>query len=311
MNTSPSRAAAVLFTLALAAPARAGDAVSVAVDSRDGCPAESWFREQLALRGVRGGIRVSIGADAEGYSGDIEARSEDGALVRRHLTGARCATVAEGLLVVAEVHLAGLPAPAPPPTPPVRPPPPPPSTARPSAPAPPPAAPLARFSLGALVGFDTAVTGDPAFGGGLTAWVAFGGHPMRGLALSGVYSRADVTKTVPVTHEHLRARLDAIPFDLSFGRSTSLGFALFLSGGSLRVSADVAQPTPGIGALWMAGAGLRLRRVVGPVFVELGADVTLALTRRRFEVTGLAAPIFSLPPAGAAAALSVGVPIGR
>lgn len=302
-----SRAALLLSSLLFASQAHAADALTVEVASRDGCPGEGWFRDQLARRGLRGSVRADIGADAQGYAADIEARTEAGAAVKRRLTGASCATVAEGLLVVAEVHLAGLS--SPPPAPEVRPQPPP--SPPPAAPQPAARAPLARFALGALAAADTAVTGDLAFGGGLTAWVSFGAYRLRGLALSGVYSRADVLKIVPVTHEHLRARIDVIPFDIALGPSTTVGFSVFLSGGSLHAAADVEPSTPGARALWLTGLGARLRHSFGPVFVEPGVDATLALTRRRFEVAGVGAPLFSLPLFGVAAALAVGVPLGR
>jgi hypothetical protein len=301
------RAALLLGSLTLAAQAHAADALVVEVTSRDGCPAEAWFREQLDRRGVRGYVRASLGADpgAEGYAGDIAARTDAGAAVSRRLTGAQCATVAEGLLVVAEVHLAGLKANPPPVVlPPFQPP---------IAPVAPPAAapaPVVRFALGALGTVDSVVTGDPAFGGGVTAWLAVGSRPLRGFALSASYSRADVTKTVPLTHEHLRARVDLIPLDLAIDAATSLGFSVFLSGGYLHAAAHIERSTPGGRSLWLTGAGARLRRHIGPVFLELVVDGTLAITRRNFEVNGVDGPIFSLPLFGVASTLSAGVPIG-
>ena len=287
--------------------ARAAGGVTAAVSSRDGCPSEAWFQGRLEARGLRGAVRASLGAEGGGYAGEIEARADQGATVTRRLTAALCTTVAEGLLVVAEIHLSGLiaepaapvaaPAPAPPPP------------AFVPSPAPPRRPPLVRFAAGALGTLDTVVTGDAAFGGGLTGWLALGDRPLRGLQLSGMYSRADVRKGAPITHEHVRVRLDVLPFDVAFDGATSLGFSAFLSGGHLQVSAEVDPSTPGGRAIWVTGAGARVRRVLGPVFVELGVDLTLALTRRRFELLGAEAPLFSLPLFGVATTLSVGLPI--
>jgi hypothetical protein len=132
---------------------------------------------------------------------------------------------------------------------------------------------------------------------------------MRGLALSVIYSRADVIEVVPVTHWHVRARADLIPFDVALGSSTTLGLALFVSGGALHVNAQVDRSTPGARSLWLTGAGLRLRQALGPVFMEAGVDATVAMTRRSFEVNGIDAPLFSLPLAGVATTLSVGLPM--
>lgn len=291
-------------------PTAQTDALMVEVASQDGCPTQDWFRGQLEQRGLRGHVRASLGAEGVGYAGDIEAQAPDGAIVRRHLTGAECTTVAEGLLVVAQVHLAGPLTVAPSSVPP------PPNAPSPLAPAPakiernaPPPAPRVRLALGAFATVDTVVSGDPAFGGGLTAWLSLGSRPMRGLALSFAYSRAEIERTLLVTHEHLRARLDLVPLDLELGTKTSLGFSLFLSVGSLQVSAQIEPSTPGARPLWLTGLGARLRRGVGPLFFELSADATLAITRRSFVVNGTPDPLFSLPLFGVDAALAVGVPL--
>jgi hypothetical protein len=303
-----ARAGTLLLIFALASEAHAADGLTIEVDARGDCPGETWFRERLGQRGVRGSVRASLGAETEGYAGEVEARTAAGVSVKRRLTGVACATVAEGLLVVAEVHLAGLSPASPPPSLPT--PAPLDFPAVSSQPAPP-APPFVRFAVGVLGTADTVVTGAPAFGGGITAWASLGSHRMRGLALSVIYSRADVIEVVPVTHWHVRARADLIPFDVALGSSTTLGLALFVSGGALHVNAQVDRSTPGARSLWLTGAGLRLRQALGPVFMEAGVDATVAMTRRSFEVIGIDAPLFSLPLAGVATTLSVGLPMPR
>ncbi|MEZ4312636.1 MAG: hypothetical protein R3F14_31820 [Polyangiaceae bacterium] len=282
----------------------------MSVRAEGGCPREPWFREQLAHLSVRGEVSVTLGPDptTHEYAGEIDARTPEGAAVHRRITGPSCTTVAESLVVVAQVHLTGKPAPtAPPPDPAPRP--------RPSAPrAPlstqPVSKPPVHLAAGLSALTDTAVSGTPMFGAAAVTWLSFGDYPLRGFALSGAYSRADLPLAVPVTVEHLRARLDAVPFDLRLTSTTSVGIGAFVSVGNLHVSADIERSTPGGRVFWLTGLGLRARQdLPARIFLQLDADATLALTRRRYEVTGVRGDLFSLPLFGAAFTLSAGIPL--
>lgn len=275
-------------------PATASAQLSVQVSPLAGCPGQSWFEEALRQRQLQGQVRATFQqTPSDGsFQGEIEARSPDGTVIQRRLTGPRCQTVADALLLVAEVHLTP-PAPAPAPTPPAS------------------AAPSARFAvaLGLLGTADTAVTDGPSFAGGVSAWLSGRPRELRGLALSLTYGQKRVDGAVPVQLTQTRARLDLLPVQLSLGPTTALAPALSLAGGALRAEADLASSTPGTRQLWLASLGPRLRQQVGPLFADLDLAATLTLTRRRFVITGLDAPVASLPLLGASVSLSVGVPL--
>ncbi|MBK8256168.1 MAG: hypothetical protein IPK82_26300 [Polyangiaceae bacterium] len=275
----------------------------MSVQSSDGCPSEAWFRDQLAPLGLRGAVAATLGRNqsGEGYRAEIEARSEKGNIVNRTLTGASCSTVAEGLIVVAQVHLING-------APPVN------SkpvlqstTGVPTAARVTPAVAPTPFQLavGGLFYTDSQSSGDAAFGGAAALSIALGNYPMRGFSLSGVYTRADIQRTVNLTTEHLRAKVEVVPWDLPISRAFALGLGVWFTAGGLRVAAQIDASTPGTRPFFNLGVGPRAALVVGPVSFTAGVDVSLALTQRNFEVTGLPSPLFSIPPFGVAASLGV------
>jgi hypothetical protein len=292
-------ASALALLLATRGAAGAGPlSVEVNAAAAD-CPSPDSLRQELIARGLRGAVRLRLGAAPEGgFVGEVETRSEGGEQVTRQLSGPRCQTVAEGLVLIAAVHLGKPPEPAPP-TPPEAPPPAPTPPWRP------------RVALGVLGTADTILSGSPAPGGGLAVWVSAGSRGPRGLALSVADSRQQITREVPIDLDHLRARLDLVPVEWPLGPSTHLAAGAFASGGSLRAEAEVAQRTPGRRALWVVGAGPRLRQHIGPIFAEIGAEGTATLTDRTFGVTGLGTSLFSLPRFGVGASLALGVPLGN
>lgn len=295
--------------LLISESARAQNGLAVSVQSTDGCPSEAWFREQFTPLGLSGAVAATLGRNQEGdgYRGEIQARSENGNVVTRTLTGAACSTVAEGLIVVAQVHLSQIPTavrskPAAQPE-------------RPSAPVPrsPPQPERIAFQLAAAGLFytDTAASGDAMLGGGGAISIVLGNHPMRGFSLSGVYTRADINRTVHLTTEHTRAKIEVIPWDLPISRSFVLGVGVWFSAGGLNVAAEIESSTPGTRPFFNLGLGPRAALFVGPIFFTAGVDVSLALTQRNFEVTGLPSPLFSIPPFGAAASFGVGTVLYR
>ncbi len=291
-----------LSGLALALVARVADAQPVAADltvsesiTGEGCPAPGWFEAQLRQRDRRGSVRVAIEPGADGFTGNLSAQGRGGEVIERRLTGPRCATVAEGLVLVAEVNLPGPPAPPAPPS------------------SPPPAAsaiPL-RVALGASGSLDTVLADRAAWGVAASAWLTVGPGLLRGAGLSFGYSRTSVDAVVPLDLRRVGARLDLVPVALALGDDTALGLDLALSGGSLHAEADVSTRSAGSRSLWTLDLGPRLRRRVGPLWLDLDLAGSLALTRRRFTVTGLDAPVATLPRLGAVASLTVLVPLGR
>ena len=287
-----------LSGLALALVARVADAQPVAADltvgesiTGDGCPAPGWFEAQLRQRDRRGSVRVVIEPVADGFLGTLTAQGRGGEVIERRLSGPRCATVAEGLVLVAEVNLPGPPAP----------------------PAPRPAAPALPLcvALGASGSLDTVLADRVAWGVAASAWLTVGPGLLRGAGLSVGYSRARVDAAVPLDLQRVGARLDLVPVALALGDDTALGLDLALSGGSLHAEADVSTRSAGSRALWTLDLGPRLRRRVGPLWLDLDLAGSLALTRRRFTVTGLDAPVATLSRLGAVASLTVLVPLGR
>lgn len=276
-------------------PATASAQLSVQVSAVAGCPGQPWFAEALQQRQLQGQVRATLKQDPSdgSFQGEIEARSPDGTVIQRRLTGPRCQTVADALLLVAEVHLTPPPAPAPPPPPPAS------------------AGASSRFAvaLGLLGTADTAVSDGPSFAGGVSAWLSARPRELRGLALSVTYGQKRLDGAVPVQLTQTRARLDLLPVQALLGPATALAPALSLTGGALRAEADLASSTPGTRPLWLASLGPRLRQQVGPLFADLDLAATLTLTRRRFVITGLDAPVASLPLLGASLSLSVGVPL--
>ncbi len=286
--------ALALCLLLTARVARGAEPLSVAVESPVGCPNTDILRQDLLARGLRGAVRIRLDADGEGgFRGEITTQNEAGASVTRRLSGLRCQTVAEGLVLIASVHLASTPAPLP----------------EPAAPAEPPPRPW-RWAVGALVGLGTELSSSPAFSGGLAGWVALDPHGPRGLALTANYGSQKVVSEVPVALSLWSLKLGVIPFQIALGPSTFLAGAASLSAGSLRAEAEVEQRSPGRRALWIAGLRPLIRQEIGPFFVDLGVEGTAALTRRTFEVSGLDSPLFSLPRLGLAGSLSVGLPLG-
>jgi hypothetical protein len=124
------------------------------------------------------------------------------------------------------------------------------------------------------------------------------------------YSRQQIIREVPVDLAWTRVRAELIPVALGIGASTHVVGVLAVSGGSLRAEAEVEVRAPGRRALWVVGLGPRIRHDFGLFFAEFSVEGTSTLTRRTFDVTGLEAPLFTLPRFGAAASLAVGVPLG-
>lgn len=271
----------------------------MAVEAPGDCPGQAWFAERLRKVARRASVAVTLTPDSQGFSGQIVVSTEDAPPLRRRLDGARCATVAEGLLLIAEVHLT-TPPPPPPPPPPAPPPPPPPAPA-----------PLVRLALGGLLTADTSLSTTPTPGLGATASLVRPRDLLRGVGLSLVYSGTTLDTTPPLKLQHLRARLDLIPLTLDLGPATALGLEVFASGGLLWAGASSSLGLTEARPLWLTGAGPRLRREIGRAWVDLGLDGVLALTRRTFRLTGAPSPLASLPLLGVAATVTIQLPLGQ
>ncbi len=283
-----------LFLCAASLQDATAQSLDLRVNSPEGCPPESWFRAELLQNQLRGALRVDLSRRETGeFVGEISFPGSPSVSTRR-LSGPLCQTVAEGLVLVASVHLASDPPPE------VLPAPSPPSALR---------TPLVALGL-SFVG-DSSLPRTLSFGAGGGLWLSRSPHRLRGLMLQGLYSRASAEALVPVRFDHLRARLDLIPWDVPIGAATRLGAGSFLSGGALRADAALASRNTETRALWATGLSSRLRADTGPLWIDLELAASLALTRRRFEITGLEGPLLSLPPWALSASLSVWVPLEK
>lgn len=296
-RASPRPALALLAgLLALGAPHRTAraQALDLQVIPIEGCPAEAWFRAELLRSNLQGAVKISLDRHENGeFYGEISFPRGLNVAPRR-LSGPLCQTVADGLILIAGVHLL---------------PPPPASPPAPPAPPPPPASTPLRLALGAAFHGDSSLPQTLALGAGAGVWLSPSSRRLRGMMLQGLYSRASVDAIVPVRLDHLRARLDLIPWDTSLGSSFALGFGPHLAGGALRAEASLPSRTPDARSLWSVGLSSRLRADTGPLWIDLDLAASLSLTRRRFEITGLDQPLFSLPSWSLAASLSVWVPL--
>lgn len=289
MCSVPPRLTLTLLSclLALAARPRAAHAqpLDVQVTSVEGCPGEDWFRAELLRSNVQRAVRVTLSRSVTGeFSGEISF--PDGLLFSsRRLSGPLCQTVADGLILIAGVHI--LPPPLPPPT----------------------AAPVAArplvFALGATLLGDTSLPRTLSFGGGAGVWLSRSPEQLRGLLFQALYSGATVDSSIPVRLDHLRARLDLLPLAAALGPSLRVGVGPHVAGGGLRARASLASRNVETRAVWSVGLSSRLRADAGPLWLDLDLAASLSLTRRRFEVTGLDQPLFTLPPWSASASLSV------